>query len=59
MSALVLLAILCRAGLEVSDEVVALALLLEAREDHLGAGNVLLGVLEVLEEGLLTPFNAL
>jgi hypothetical protein len=45
--------------LEVGDEVVPVLLLLETAEGHLGAGNVLLGVLEVLEEGLLVPLNAL
>lgn len=33
----------------VRNEVVAVLLLLETTERHLGAGNVLLGVLEVLE----------
>jgi hypothetical protein len=45
--------------LEVGDEVVPVLLLLETAKGHLGAGNVLLGVLEVLEEGLLVPLNAL
>lgn len=45
--------------LEVGDEVEALLLLLEAREDHLGAGDVLLRVLEVHVEGLLVPGDAL
>ncbi len=44
--------------LQVRDEVVAVALLLEAGEDHLGALDVLLGVLEVLEEGVLAPGHA-
>ena len=35
--------------LEEGDEVVAVLGLLETTEGHLGAGNVLLGVLEVLE----------
>lgn len=35
--------------LEESDEVVSVLGLLEATEGHLGAGDVLLGVLEVLE----------
>lgn len=35
--------------LEEGDEVVPVLGLLEATEGHLGAGNVLLGVLEVLE----------
>lgn len=33
----------------IRDEVVALLALLQATEGHLGAGNELLGVLEVLE----------
>ena len=37
--------------LEEGDEVVAVLGLLETTEGHLGAGNVLLGVLEVLELG--------
>ena len=36
-------------GLEEGDEVVAVLGLLETTESHLGAGNVLLWVLEVLE----------
>jgi len=35
--------------LEEGDQVVAVLGLLEAAESHLGAGDVLLGVLEVLE----------
>jgi hypothetical protein len=35
--------------LEEGDQVVAVLGLLETAEGHLGAGNVLLGVLEVLE----------
>ncbi len=37
---------------------VALRLLLDAGEDHLGAGDVLLGVQEVLEESSLVPGDA-
>lgn len=37
--------------LEEGDEVVSVLGLLETTEGHLGAGNVLLGVLEVLELG--------
>jgi hypothetical protein len=44
---------------EEGDEVVAVLGLLETTEGHLGAGNVLLGVLEVLEEGVLVPGDAL
>jgi hypothetical protein len=35
--------------LEVSDQVVAILALLETGKSHLGAGDVLLGVLEVIE----------
>lgn len=41
------------------DEVVAVLGLLETTESHLGSGNVLLGVLEVLEESVVVPLNAL
>lgn len=41
------------------NEVVPVLLLLETTEGHLGTGNVLLGVLEVLEEGLVVPGDAL
>jgi hypothetical protein len=40
---------LCGLVLKVGDEVVAVLCLLQATEGHLGTGNVLLGVLEVLE----------
>jgi hypothetical protein len=42
---------MCLGGLvlEEGDQVVAVLGLLETAEGHLGAGNVLLGVLEVLE----------
>ena len=46
-------------GLEEGDEVVAVLGLLEATEGHLGAGDVLLGVLEVVEERVLVPGDAL
>ena len=45
--------------LEEGDEVVAVLGLLEATEGHLGAGNELLGVLEVIEEGVLVPGDTL
>ena len=38
---------------------VAVLGLLEATEGHLGARNVLLGVLEVLEKGVLLPLDTL
>lgn len=44
---------------EEGDEVVAVLGLLETTEGHLGAGDVLLGVLKVLEEGVLLPGDAL
>jgi hypothetical protein len=40
---------LCGLVLEEGDQVVTVLGLLEAAKGHLGAGNVLLGVLEVLE----------
>jgi hypothetical protein len=45
--------------LKEGDEIVAVLGLLETTESHLGAGDVLLGVLEVLEEGVLVPGDAL
>lgn len=45
--------------LEERDEVVAVLRLLETTESHLGTGDVLLGVLEVLEESVLVPGDAL
>ena len=45
--------------LEEGDEVVAVLGLLETTESHLGARDVLLGVLEVLEERVLVPGDAL
>lgn len=45
--------------LQVGDQVSALVGLLQTSEHHLGAGDVLLGVLQVLEEGLLVPGDAL
>ena len=50
---------LCGRVLEVGDEGVSLLILLDAREDHLGAGDELLGVLKVGEESLLTPRDTL
>ena len=44
---------------EVSDEVTPVLLLLEAGEHHLGAGDVLLGVDEVLLQGVLAPGDTL
>lgn len=45
--------------LQVSDEITALVGLLQASEDHLGAGDVLLRVFQVLEECVLIPGNSL
>jgi hypothetical protein len=45
--------------LEEGDQVVAVLWLLEATEGHLGAGDVLLGVLEVGEQGLVVPCDTL
>ena len=42
-------------GLQESDQVLAVALLLQAGEDHLGAGDELLWVGEPLVEGVLVP----
>lgn len=39
----------CCVGLNVRDQVVPVLALLQTTEGHLGAGNVLLGVLEVFE----------
>jgi hypothetical protein len=44
--------------LEVRDEVGAVLGLLESREDHLRARDVLLGVEEVIVQGVLTPVVA-
>lgn len=41
------------------NQVVPVLLLLQATEGHLGAGNVLLGVLKVGEEGVVLPGDAL
>lgn len=45
--------------LEVRDQIGALSGLLQAGEDHLGSGDVLLGVFQVLEQGVLVPRDAL
>lgn len=45
--------------LEISNDVVALLGLLETIEGHLGARDVLLGVLEIVEQGLIRPDHAL
>ena len=44
--------------LDVGYQVAPVLLLLEAGEDHLGAGDVLLGVLEVDVKGVLVPGDA-
>lgn len=43
----------------IRNEVLPVLLLLETTKRHLGARNVLLGVLEVREEGVLVPGDAL
>lgn len=45
--------------LEISDNIVALLGLLEPIEGHFGAGDVFLGVLEVVEKGLVGPDDTL
>lgn len=45
--------------LEVGNQIATLVGLLQTGEDHLGAGDVLLGVLQVLEQSILVPGNAL
>lgn len=44
--------------LKVGYKISTIILLLEAGEDHLCAGNVFLGVLQVNEEGILVPYDA-
>lgn len=46
-------------GLDVGDQISALVGLLETSEDHLGAGDVFLRVLEVLEQGIFVPGDSL
>ena len=46
-------------GGDLRNQVIPVLGLLQAAKGHLGAGDVLLGVLEVLEEGLLVPLDAL
>jgi hypothetical protein len=41
------------------DQVVTVLGLLKTTESHLGSGNVLLGVLEVLEQSVVVPLDAL
>ena len=45
--------------LQIGDEICAVLRLLQASEDHLCSGNVLLGVEQVFEEGIFTPCDAL
>lgn len=47
--------ILSGSALKVRDEILSLRFLLETGKNHLGARNVLLRVLEVLEKGVLAP----
>jgi len=50
---------LCGSVLEVSDEVAPFLALLQTSISHLGAGDVLLGVLKVFKERVLGPNNLL
>lgn len=43
----------------IRNEVVPVLVLLETAKGHLGAGDELLGVLEVVEEGVLVPLDTL
>merc|ERR1719195_457361 len=45
--------------IQVSDEIRSIFLLLEACIHHLGSWDVLLGIGEILVQGVLTPGNAL
>jgi hypothetical protein len=47
------------AAANLRDEVVPVLVLLQATESHLGAGDVLLGVLKVVEQGALVPGDTL
>lgn len=51
--------LLCRRLLEPGDEVIPVLFLLQTSECHLGAGDVLFGVLEIFEESILFPYNTL
>lgn len=51
--------ILLCSGLKIGDEVTTFIRLLQTSEDHLGSGNIFLGVLEVLEEGVFVPGDSL
>ena len=44
---------------KVGNQILSLLLLLDTCEDHLGARNILLGTLQVGEEGVLTPGDTL
>lgn len=46
-------------GLNLRNQVIPVLLLLQAAESHLGTGDVLLGVLEVGEERVVLPGDAL
>ena len=45
-------------GLDVGDQVGTVLRLLQAGEHHLGARDILLRVLQVLEQGILVPGDA-
>ena len=46
-------------GKNLRNQILPVLLLLETTESHLGTGDVLLGVLEVVEESLVVPLNTL
>ena len=50
---------LCSCSLEISNQVISFLFLLESSEHHLGARDVLLGVLQVHIQGVLAPGDAL
>ena len=45
--------------LQVSNQVLPVLVLLQSSKGHLGARDVLLGVLQVLEQGLISPGDTL
>lgn len=48
----------CKRPKNLRNQVISVCRLLETTEGHLGAGEVLLGVLKVVEEGLVLPGDA-
>ena len=49
---------LCAGLLQIGDQVLALSLLLKTGENHLSSGDVLLGVQQIFEKGVLAPGDA-